>query len=226
MGRIHFNRQLNWRMVLVRIFVNALALLVITILPDIHFIEPTLLRVMFVAFVLGLLNAFVKPIIQFLTLRFIFITFGFAVVIINTLILLLLNRIVSGMFQVDSLIWAIIGGALMGLLVGFFENLLGLQVPIFPDDAGDLPTLDADPTKVFERKIIGGVIGQDEELAAEVPTVNEGDDRTVEEATAEVPPANEGDEPVTEELAAEVPPANEGDEPAAEVQSTQGGEGQ
>jgi len=153
-------------------------------LPDIHFVEPTFLRVLFVALILGILNAFVKPIVQFLTLRFIFITFGFAVVIINTIILLLLNIIVPGMFQVESLLWAIIGGALMGLVAGFFENLLGLQIPIMPTDTGSQPALEADPSTAFQTRLIGQVMGADEELAAEVPLVNEvnepaaGDDDT------------------------------------------------
>lgn len=189
MKRIHFTRQFNWRMILVRIFVNALALLFISILPDIHFVEPTLLRILFVALILGILNAFVKPIIQFLTLRFIFITYGFAVVIINTIILLLLNVIVPGMFQVESLLWAILGGALMGLVAGFLENLLGLQIPINPLDAGPQPALAIDPSTAFQSRLIGQVMGADEELAAEVPLVNE-----VNEPVAENDTPQQGEE--------------------------------
>ncbi|HET6445883.1 MAG TPA: phage holin family protein [candidate division Zixibacteria bacterium] len=163
------SKQFNWRMMLVRILVNALALLVITLLPDIHFVEPTVLRVLFVAMVLGVINAFVKPIVQFLTLRFIFITFGFAVVIINAIMLILLNVIIPGMFAVDSLIWALIAGALMGLVSGFFENLLGLQIPIMPEDFGLQPALAADPSMVFQTKMISEVFGLNEGLAAEVP---------------------------------------------------------
>jgi putative membrane protein len=160
-------------MLLVRIFVNALTLLIIAILPDIHFVEPTVLSVLFVALILGILNAFVKPIIQFLTLRFIFITYGFAVVIINAIILLLLNILLPGMFAVDSLVWVIIGGAVMGLVAGFFESLLGLQIPIIPVDTGPRPALAADPTKAFQAKIAGEVMGPAEHLAAEVPLANE-----------------------------------------------------
>jgi putative membrane protein len=198
MKRIHFTKQFNWRMLLVRIFVNALALLVISILPDIRFVEPTVLRILFVALILGILNAFVKPIIQFLTLRFIFITYGFAVVIINTIILLLLNVIVPGMFQVDSLLWAIIGGAVMGLVASFFENLLGLQIPILPMDTGPEVALATDPSRAFQTKLIGGVIGADEELAAEVPLVNEINEvdevTTVDELVADSDTPQQGEE--------------------------------
>ena len=158
---------------MVRIFVNALTLLIIAILPDIHFVEPTVLRVLFVALILGILNAFVKPIVQFLTLRFIFITYGFAVVIINAIILLLLNILLPGMFAVDSLLWVILGGAVMGLVAGFFESLLGLQIPILPEDFTPQSALAVDPSLVFQTKIAGEVMGPEEHLAAEVPLANE-----------------------------------------------------
>lgn len=169
MRRIHFTRQFNWRMMLVRILVNALALLAISLLPDIEFVEPTILRVLFVALMLGILNAFIKPIVQFLTLRFIFITYGFAVVIINTIILLLLNIVVPGMFNVESLRWAIVGGTLMGLITALLESLFGLQIPILPESEDDPQLLPADPSRAFETMLVGEVVGSEEELTAELP---------------------------------------------------------
>jgi putative membrane protein len=160
-------------MVLMRIFVNALVLLVISILPDIYFVEPTILRILFVALIFGILNAYVKPIVQFLTLRYIFITYGFALVIINAIMLFILNIIVSGMFSVDSFLWAFIGGALIGLVSAILENLFGMQIPIFPEDAGPQPELIADPSTPFERKIVSEAHGPDEGLAAEIPLTKE-----------------------------------------------------
>jgi putative membrane protein len=224
MSRIHFTRHFNWRMLLVRTLVNALALMVIVILPDIRFVDRTLLSILVIAIILGLLNAIVKPIIQFLTLRFIFITYGFAVVIINTVILLLLDLIVKNRFAVDSLFWAIIGGALMGLVSSFFENLLGLQVPIFPDDAGELPELESDLAKVFERKIIAGVMSPDEELTDEIPLAGAGTEQLAEESAAGVPSPDEGATAAGEAIAAEVPSADEGSETPAEAEATQGDE--
>lgn len=176
MKRFRFRKQFNWRMLLVRIFVNALTLLIIAILPDIYFVEPTVLRVLFVALVLGILNAFVKPIIQFLTLRFIFITYGFAIVIINAIILLLLSILLPGMFAVDSLLWVILGSALMGLVTAFFENLLGLQIPILPENLTPQPAPAADPSLAFQTKIAGEVMGPDEQLVPEVPLANEAEE--------------------------------------------------
>jgi putative membrane protein len=160
-------------MILVRILVNALALLVISLLPDIHFVEPTILRVLFVALILGVLNAFVKPIVQFLTLRFIFITYGFAIVIINAIMLLLLNLVVSSMFVVDSLLWALIGGALMGLVAAFLENLFGLQIPLQSENVDAQSSQLVDPKRAFETMIVSEVVGSEEQLTAEISIVPE-----------------------------------------------------
>ena len=170
---------------MVRIFVNALTLLIIAILPDIYFVEPTVLSVLFVALILGILNAFVKPIIQFLTLRFIFITYGFALVIINAIVLLLLSILLPGMFAVDSLLWAILGGALMGLAAAFLESLLGLQIPILPEDFTPQPALAVDPSLVIQTKIAGEVLGPDEHLVAEVPLSSETNDSAAAGDTAQ-----------------------------------------
>ena len=178
MRRIHFTRQFNWRMMLVRILVNALALLAISLLPDIEFVEPTILRVLFVALMLGILNAFIKPIVQFLTLRFIFITYGFAVVIINTIILLLLTIVVPNMFNVETLRWAIVGGTLMGLITALLESLFGLQVPILPESSEVPQLLPADPSRAFETMLVTEVVGTDEELTAELPPATEAQEVT------------------------------------------------
>ena len=123
--------QYSWRMVLIRVLVNALALILISIiLPDLYFVDRRLLNVLFLAVMLGLLNAYIKPLIQFLTLPFIFVTYGLVVVGINALMLLLLARFFPARFAVDSLFWALIGGALFGLFASVLESLLGLNLPI------------------------------------------------------------------------------------------------
>lgn len=129
-----FFKQFNWRMVLVRILVNGLALLVTAaLLPHVYLFDWSLLSMLLLGAILGLLNAIVRPILQFLTLSFIFVTYGLVVVVINTVILLLLALLLPGRFGVDSLFWAMIAGAVMGILAGALESLLGLSFPILPD---------------------------------------------------------------------------------------------
>ncbi len=84
MKRPRLLKQFNWRATLMRVVINAAAVTVTAlILPNIYFVEVTFWNIVLIAVALGVLNAFVKPIIQFLTLSFIFTTYGLVVVLIN-----------------------------------------------------------------------------------------------------------------------------------------------
>lgn len=127
-------KQFNWRILLIRILVNALVLLlVVVVLPSIKFVNPSLLSWLLLALVLGLLNAIVKPLVQFLTLPFIFATYGIIIILINAFILLLLSWLLPGAFQVTSLLGALLGGAIIGIASSFLESLLGVTPPIVSD---------------------------------------------------------------------------------------------
>lgn len=129
-----FVNNFNWRMLLMRVLVNMLALLVtVLVVPNVYFVNRSLGSWILMAVILGVLNTLIKPIIQFLTLRFIFITVGLVLIIINTIILYLLAWLLPSLFAVASLFWAIIAGAVLGLSSSFLENLLGLTPPIVSD---------------------------------------------------------------------------------------------
>ena len=127
-----WRRQFNWRMLLMRILINALALVVTAgLVPNIYFIDRTVRTWLLLAIFLGVLNAFVKPIIQFLTLRFIFATYGLVVVLINGILLLLLEFLFPSRFYVEGIFfWPLVGGAVIGIVSAFLESLLGLSPPI------------------------------------------------------------------------------------------------
>jgi putative membrane protein len=126
-----WRRQFNWRMLLMRIIINALALLITAgLVPNIYFTDRTFGTWLLLAIFLGILNAFVKPIIQFLTLRFIFATYGLVVVLINGVLLLLLELLFPTRFAVEGFLWALVGGAVIGIVSAFLESLLGLSPPI------------------------------------------------------------------------------------------------
>jgi putative membrane protein len=134
-----FLKQFNWRFLLVRILANALALAVTaTVLPKIYFVNKSIWNLLFMAITLGVLNAFVKPLLQALTLHFIVATYGLVIVLVNTVILLLLSLLFPERFAVDSLLWALVGGLVLGLLGSFLESLLGLTMPIVSDESLDL----------------------------------------------------------------------------------------
>jgi putative membrane protein len=130
-----FIKQFNWRFLLVRILVNALALAITAaVTPKIYFVDKTVLSWLLMAFMLGVLNALVKPVLQFLTLPFIFVTYGLVVVLVNSLLLWLLSAIFPNRFAVENLLWALAGGLVLGLLSSFLESLLGLTMPIVPEE--------------------------------------------------------------------------------------------
>jgi putative membrane protein len=127
--------QFNWRLMLVQIVANAMALgLTALVLPGIHF-QPqrVLLALLASGFIFGLLNAFIRPILQFIMFRFLFITFGLVLIFINFIMLRLLARLTPGWFQSDSILWTIAAAVLVGVLGVFFETLLGLRPPLRDD---------------------------------------------------------------------------------------------
>ncbi|MET0241987.1 MAG: phage holin family protein [Flavitalea sp.] len=68
-----------------------------------------------VALVLAVLNAFVKPILILLTLPITLITLGLFLFVINALIILFAEKIVSG-FRVDGFWWALLFSLLLSLV--------------------------------------------------------------------------------------------------------------
>lgn len=77
------------------------------------------------ALLLGILNAFVRPILLILSAPLILVTLGFFILIVNGLMLLIVPSIVSG-FHVDSFgsaFWgAIVIGIISWLLSAFFRG--------------------------------------------------------------------------------------------------------
>lgn len=127
--------NLNWKILLIRLLVNAIAIILVAILmPNIYFVQFSLINVLIIGLVLGLLNAFLKPVLMFLTAQFFFATFGLMVILINTLFLYLIARWFPQILVVHGLIWAFIGGAVLGLVSNTLENLLGVYPPIVPED--------------------------------------------------------------------------------------------
>lgn len=73
----------------------------------------------FVAIVIALLRLVVKPILFILTLPITIITFGLFLLIINAIIILMADYLVSG-FAVSSIWWAL----LFSLLLSLFQSIL------------------------------------------------------------------------------------------------------
>jgi len=137
--KIPFLRNFNWRILLLRLLINALALLITALLvPSIYFVDRSLRSLLLMALALGILNALVKPMIQVLTLRLLFVSYGLIVILINSLMLFLLAHFFPQRFAVDSIFWAFVGGAVIGLLGSLLESLFGVTAPILADRYPDL----------------------------------------------------------------------------------------
>lgn len=103
--------------ILFRWFALTIAVWVATaIVPGVKY--DTTLDLLKAALVLGVLNAFVKPLLRLLTLPFIILTFGFFLLVINALLLRLTAKLVPG-FHVDGF-WPAVWASLVVSLVSFF----------------------------------------------------------------------------------------------------------
>ncbi len=133
--KFEWRHALNWKIILLRILINGFSLAVIALLlPNIAINrENLLLNLLILGIALGVLNALVKPIIQFLTLSLIFVSYGIVVIIINAAILAILAWLFPDLIQIDRILAAFFGGAIIGLLSLFLEYTLGISPPIVDD---------------------------------------------------------------------------------------------
>lgn len=103
---------------ILKLLLTALAVLLLAnILPGVDVTSYT--YAIWVALVIGLLNAFLRPLLIFLTLPATLITLGLFLFVINACIILIASNFLSG-FTVDSFWWAL----LFSLLLTFLQSLL------------------------------------------------------------------------------------------------------
>lgn len=103
---------------LVKLLLSAIAVVLLAkILPGIA--VDGFWTAIVVAVVLALLRMTVRPILVFLTFPITIVTFGLFLLIINAVIILLTDYIITG-FEVASLWWAL----LFSLLLSIFESIL------------------------------------------------------------------------------------------------------
>lgn len=127
-ARLH---AFNWRLALIRLLASGLAVTVtVLIVPGLKLAEWRWGTFLVVGLIFGLLNALVKPVLQFLVLRFIFSTYGLVVVLINTFLLWALDRLTDGLVDITGILAALLGGLGVGVFGLFFETILGANPPI------------------------------------------------------------------------------------------------
>ena len=98
---------INWVLSALAIFVAAY------VLPGVS--VDDFVTALIVAVVLGVINAFAKPVILILTLPINIITLGLFTLVINALLILLVDYIVPG-FVVDGFLWALLFSLLLSAI--------------------------------------------------------------------------------------------------------------
>lgn len=73
--------------------------------------------------ILGIINAFIRPILVFLTLPITIVTLGLFLFVINALLILAVAQIVEG-FQVDNFWWALLFSVIVSLINAFFLSIV------------------------------------------------------------------------------------------------------
>lgn len=117
---------------LVTVVVNALAIWVATwIVPGVSVTGDdgvdTMLTYAVVGAIFGLVNAFIKPILQFFTGCLYLITFGLFAFVVNALMLELTEWISDQFglgFEIDDFFWSAIGAALVVTIVSLILNAI------------------------------------------------------------------------------------------------------
>jgi putative membrane protein len=111
---------------ILRIIVNAIAIgLAAYLLPGIRVTDNAILSYLLLGLIFGIVNALVKPIVSALTCPLIILTLGLFILVINGAMLWLTAQLSGGRLQVDSIVWAIIGGVVMGVINVILEAIIG-----------------------------------------------------------------------------------------------------
>lgn len=106
---------------LIRLVINVFALLIVEYLvPGFELIGYQAAIV--AAVVIGIVNTFIKPILQIIALPISILTFGIAAFLINVTLLWLVARIVPG-FTITSFLTAVIASIVLALVSWFLNKL-------------------------------------------------------------------------------------------------------
>ena len=108
---------------IIRLIINMLAILIISYLfPKMIWVEG-FLAALVAAFLLGIVNTIVKPILVLLTLPLTILTLGLFLLVINGLMLWLVSALVRG-FHVSGFWGAVFGSILISLVSWLLSKFL------------------------------------------------------------------------------------------------------
>jgi len=105
--------------------INTLAVLVAAIILRGHMHYQTPVDLIVASLLLGILNAFVRPILMLLALPLLIFTLGLFMLVINALLLYFVGILMGSHFQVDSFGFAFLGAIIISLVSIALNALTG-----------------------------------------------------------------------------------------------------
>lgn len=106
---------------IIQLALNTFALLVVAYLIP-GFVLESLQAAVVASVVLGLVNTFIRPILQFIALPLTILTLGIAAFFVNVIILWYVAKFVPG-FEIMNFVDAIVGSILLTLVTWFLHKL-------------------------------------------------------------------------------------------------------
>jgi putative membrane protein len=108
---------------IIRLLINMVAILIIAyLLPKVVRVDSWMAALV-AAFLLGIINTFIRPILVLLTLPITVVTFGLFLLVINGLLLWLVSGIVRG-FHVNGFWGALIGAILISIVSWILSSFI------------------------------------------------------------------------------------------------------
>jgi len=100
-------------------------LVAVYVLPGLRFTDNNLWTPFVVSLVLGILNAFIRPVMMFLALPLLIVTLGLFTLVINALLLYFVSWLLNRHFQVDNFGSAFLASLIISLVSMVLNVLTG-----------------------------------------------------------------------------------------------------
>lgn len=105
---------------ILKLILSAVAVLIVSyVLPGVY--VHSFFSAVLLAIILSVLNTIVKPILIVLTIPLTIMTLGIFLLVINAIVILMADALVSG-FEVDGFWWALLFSVLLSIINSFFAE--------------------------------------------------------------------------------------------------------
>ncbi|TAL05290.1 MAG: phage holin family protein [Verrucomicrobia bacterium] len=105
--------------------INTLAVLITVVLLRGHIRYAETIDLFIASLLLGILNAFIRPVMMFMALPLLIFTLGLFTLVINACMLYLVHWLMGTHFEVDSFGWAFIGSLVISIVSVVLNVLTG-----------------------------------------------------------------------------------------------------